>query len=73
MFGFKTESIFGRTKQLEQEIDQFVDIVSEVGLVFKKIVPTFLKEGASDKFNQMVQETYLRLIYRSYLFHHHNE
>ena len=36
MFGFKTESIFGRTKQLEQEIDQFVDIVSEVGLIFKK-------------------------------------
>ena len=56
MFGFKAESIFGRTKQLEQEIDQFVDIVSEVGLVFKKIIPTFLKEGANDKFEQMVKQ-----------------
>ena len=56
MFGFKTESIFGRTKQLEQEIDQFVDIVSEVGLVFKKIIPIYLNEGASERFEQMVKQ-----------------
>ena len=56
MFGFKTESIFGRTKQLEQEIDQFVDIVSEVGLIFKKAVPIFLSEGANNKFEQMVKQ-----------------
>ena len=56
MFGFKTESIFGKTKQLEQEIDQFVDIVSEVGLIFKKAVPAFLREGATEKFNQMVNQ-----------------
>jgi len=56
MFGFKTESIFGKTKQLEQEIDQFVDIVSEVGLVFKKAIPTFLSEGVSNKFEQMVKQ-----------------
>ena len=42
MFSFKTESIFGQTKQLEREIDQFVDILSEVGLVFKSIVPIYL-------------------------------
>ena len=56
MFGFKTESIFGRTKQLEQEIDQFVDIVSEVGLIFKKIIPTFLNEGTNNKFERMVKQ-----------------
>ena len=39
MFSFKTESIFGQTKKLEREIDHFVDILSEVGLMFKKIIP----------------------------------
>ena len=56
MFGFKTESIFGKTKQLEREIDQFVDILSEVGLVFKTIIPLYLTNGASDKFDEMVEQ-----------------
>ena len=56
MFNFKTESIFGQTKQLEREIDQFVDILSEVGLVFKIIVPSYLINGASDKFDEMVEQ-----------------
>ena len=56
MFSFKTESIFGQTKQLEREIDQFVDILSEVGLVFKSIVPLYLNNGSADKFNGMVKQ-----------------
>ena len=56
MFGLKTESIFGKTKQLEREIDQFVDILSEVGLVFKTIIPLYLTNGASDKFDEMVEQ-----------------
>ena len=56
MFNFKTESVFGQTKQLEREIDQFVDILSEVGLVFKIIVPSYLINGASDKFDEMVEQ-----------------
>jgi hypothetical protein len=56
MFGFKTESLFGQTKQLEREIDQFVDILSEVGLVFKSIVSLYLNEGYSDKFDEMVKQ-----------------
>ena len=55
MFNFKTESLFGQTKQLEREIDQFVDIVSEVGLVFKSIVTLYLNNGSSNKFDEMVQ------------------
>ena len=42
MFGLKSASLFSDTKKLEREIDEFVDIVSEVGLVFKSIVPTYL-------------------------------
>ena len=56
MFGFKTESLFGQTKQLEKEIDQFVDILSEVGLVFKSIVPLYLNNGNADKFDGMVKQ-----------------
>ena len=56
MFSFKTESIFGQTKQLEREIDQFVDILSEVGLVFKAIIPLYLSNGASEQFDKMVTQ-----------------
>ena len=50
MFGLKSSSLFGDTKKLEREIDEFVDILSEVGLVFKSIVPTYLNYSANDKF-----------------------
>ena len=38
MFGLNKSSLFSDTKKLEREIDGFVDILSEVGLVFKSIV-----------------------------------
>ena len=56
MFNLKTESIFGQTKQLEREIDQFVDILSEVGLVFKTIIPMYLNNGATYKLDEMVKQ-----------------
>ena len=56
MFGFKTQSLFVQTKQLEREIDQFVDILSEVGLVFKSIVSLYLNNGNNDKFDEMVKQ-----------------
>ena len=56
MFSFKTKSLFGQTKQLEKEIDQFVDILSEVGLIFKSIVPSYLTNGSTDKFDEMVEQ-----------------
>jgi len=56
MFSFKTESLFGQTKQLERDIDHFVDILSEVGLVFKSIISLYLVEGSTNKFNEMVEQ-----------------
>ena len=35
MFGLNKSSLFSDTKKLEREIDGFVDILSEVGLVLK--------------------------------------
>ena len=54
MFGLKSNSLFGDTKKLEREIDEFVDILSEVGLVFKSIIPTYLNHSANEKFEEMV-------------------
>ena len=56
MFGLKSNSLFGETKKLEREIDEFVDILSEVGLVFKGIIPTYLENGSIGKFDEMVEK-----------------
>ena len=56
MFGLKSNSLFGETKKLEREIDEFVDILSEVGLVFKGIIPTYLENGSTGKFDEMVEK-----------------
>ena len=56
MFGLKSSSLFSDTKKLEREIDEFVDILSEVGLVFKNIVPTYLNHSANEKFDEMVEK-----------------
>ncbi len=56
MFGLKSSSLFSDTKKLEREIDGFVDILSEVGLVFKNIVPTYLNHSANRKFDEMVEK-----------------
>ena len=53
MFGLKSSSLFNDTKKLEREIDGFVDILSEVGLVFKSIVPTYLNHSANSKFDEL--------------------
>ena len=54
MFGLKNTSLFGDTKKLEREIDEFVDILTEVGLVFRSIIPTYLNYSANEKFEEMV-------------------
>ena len=56
MFGLKSTSLFGETKKLEREIDEFVDIVSEVGLVFKSIVPTYLNHSANGNFRRWLKK-----------------
>ena len=43
MFGLKSASLFGETKKLEREIDEFVDIVSEVAVSYTHLtLPTIL-------------------------------
>ena len=56
MFGLKSSSLFSDTKKLEREIDEFVDILSEVGLVFKNIIPTYLNHSANTQFDELVEK-----------------
>ena len=56
MFGLKSESLFSQSKELERKIDEFVDTVSEIGLVFKKAIRTYLSSGSGDNFDQMVEQ-----------------
>ena len=48
-------SPFGRTKALENEIDSFLDKLSESGLLFKRAVQIYLDEGASGAFDEKLQ------------------
>jgi hypothetical protein len=59
MFGLKSNSLFGETKKLEREIDEFVDILSEVGRVCKSIIPTYLNNSTNGKFDEMVEQVKL--------------
>ncbi len=46
---------FRRTRELENEIDAFLDKLSESGLVFKRAVQIYLDEGASPGFDEKLQ------------------
>ena len=58
MYFQKVTSLFGRTRALENQVDEFLDKVSEAGLVFGRAVRVYLDEGACAEFEAfMAQET----------------
>jgi len=44
--------LFGRTRDLERQIDDFLDKISESALAFKLAVRIYLKQGASGEFEE---------------------
>ena len=59
MYLRKVTHLFGGTRTLENQIDEFLDKVTEAGLVFQKAITVYLAEGASvtyDGFLDQVQE-----------------
>ena len=52
----KKISLFGRTRALESEIDEFLDKLSESSLMFKIAVKLYLKEGCTPDFEQKLQD-----------------
>lgn len=47
--------LFGRTKDLESQIDKFLDKLSESTVMFRLGVRTYLKEGANGEFEQKLK------------------
>ena len=58
MFNFKNKklSMFGDTKKLEKDIDEFVNILSEVGLAFKSIVRRYLSHSTDENFDALIEK-----------------
>lgn len=52
----KNISLFGRTRALESEIDNFLNKLSESSLLFKIAVNLYLKEGCTPEFEQKLQD-----------------
>lgn len=47
----KVSHLFSGTRSLEGQIDEFLDKVSESGMVFGRAIRVYLDQGASDEFN----------------------
>ena len=56
MFGLKSESLFSQSKDLERQIDEFVNTVSEVGLILKRAIRHYLSNGSGNNFDEMVEQ-----------------
>ena len=56
MFRLKSESLFGQSKELEKQIDEFVNTVSEIGLIFKRAIRDYLSSGSGNNFDEMVEQ-----------------
>jgi predicted phosphate transport protein (TIGR00153 family) len=49
-------SLFGRTKQLESEIGEFLDVLGDANLAFKQALSLFLQEGKSERFTEKLHQ-----------------
>jgi hypothetical protein len=43
--------LFGRTRALEIQVDEFLDIVSEAGIIFQRAVKGYLEDGPGAEFD----------------------
>lgn len=46
----KSPALFRKTKILENQIDEFLDCITEAGLIFQKAIKIYLENGASEEF-----------------------
>ena len=46
--------IFGRTRDLEQQIDEFLVKISESALLFKQAIRSYLKDGHNSEFRSLL-------------------
>lgn len=53
-FGLKTPSLFGRTKVLEGQIDEFLDVVTQSGLLFDRAMDVYMEKGPCAEFDEFL-------------------
>ena len=49
-------TLFGKTKALEAQIDEFLDTLSQGGMLFEEIVKHYMSHGADETFNQRIEQ-----------------
>ncbi len=52
----KVSHLFSGTRSLENQIDEFLDKVSEAGMVFGRAMRVYLDQGPSDEFNTFLDQ-----------------
>lgn len=52
----RVPKLFGRTRAIEAEIDEFLDCLTEGGLIFQKAVRLYLESGSSPTFEALVEQ-----------------
>jgi uncharacterized protein Yka (UPF0111/DUF47 family) len=55
-FQKKVSHLFSSTRSLEVQIDEFLDKVSEAGMVFGRAIGVYLNQGASEEFNSFLNQ-----------------
>ena len=58
MFSGKSlPSVFGRAKKIEVQIDQFLDMVTEAGLIYSKALKVYFEQGSEKDFDEYLQRS----------------
>ncbi len=52
----KVSHLFSGTRSLENQIDEFLDKISEAGMVFGRAMRVYLDQGPSDEFNSFLDQ-----------------
>jgi len=52
----KISHLFGGTRSLENQIDEFLDKVSESGMVFDRAMRVYLDQGPSEEFDAFLNQ-----------------
>lgn len=55
-FQKKVSHLFSGTRSLENQIDEFLDKVSESGMVFDRAIRVYLNQGPSEEFNNFLNQ-----------------
>jgi predicted phosphate transport protein (TIGR00153 family) len=55
-FGLNVNRLFGRTSALEAQIDEFLDKITECGLVFHKALQMYMERGYFDEFEAFLAQ-----------------